>query len=267
MSIQTSIDSATREAPRRRPRGKPAGFHHWSELLFVHWRAPAEQVQALLPRGLTVDTWDGAAWIGLVLFQMSGVRPRWFPALPGVSAFLETNVRTYAHLNGQAPGVYFFSLDAANSLAVRVARWRWRLPYFRARMQVRREADRVSYRSRRLWPGLAGASSHIEAEISQPLGAGEPAREAGVGHAAADTLEFFLAERYLMYVQAPHGLLRGQVHHAPYPLRRASLRRCDESLLAAAGLRAETGPCHAMYCAGVQVEIFPLLDVGPMSFS
>jgi len=81
------------------------------------------------PERLTVDTYDGSAWVGIVAFHMDGVRPWWSPPFPGVSSFHETNVRTYVHLDGKHPGIWFFTLDASSSLAVRLARWRWHLAY------------------------------------------------------------------------------------------------------------------------------------------
>ena len=170
------------------------GFQIWSDLLFVHWRVPVDTLQSLLPRRLTVDTFEGDAWVGLVLFTMSGVRPRWFPAVPRLSAFHETNVRTYVHLDGRDPGVWFFSLDAANSLAVRVARWRWHLNYFFSTMHLERRGDRVRYESQRRWPAPAEARVEIEARLGDPA--------AGF-HATPGTLEHFLVERYFLYTLLP----------------------------------------------------------------
>ena len=104
------------------PQARPVGYHHWSDLLFLHWRVPAEMLQPLLPRGLTVDTWDGSAWVGLVAFHISRLRPWWSPVLPWISTFPETNIRTYVHREGRDPAVWFFSLDAARWLAVQAAR-------------------------------------------------------------------------------------------------------------------------------------------------
>ncbi len=135
------------QSDRNKP---PIGYQSWHDLLFVHWRLRAEDVQRLLPDGLAVDTWQGDAWIGLVAFHMSGVRPRWFPAIPYVSRFPETNIRTYVRCGDREPGIWFFSLEAARLPAVLAARWGWRLPYHWSRMRVVRQGDRVSYASRRL---------------------------------------------------------------------------------------------------------------------
>src|SRR5579871_2480588 len=93
----------------------------WHDLLFMHWPVPVDQLRPLIPPALAIETFDGMAWLGLVPFRMSGVRPRFVPALPWLSAFPELNVRTYVTSAGK-PGVWFFSLDAANPLAVHGAR-------------------------------------------------------------------------------------------------------------------------------------------------
>jgi len=106
----------------------------WRDLLFMHWRLPPELIAALVPPELELDTFDGAAWIGVVPFRMTDVGLRHLGRMPWVSSFAELNVRTYVKGGGKA-GVWFFSLDAASRIAVRVARARFHLPYFDARMR------------------------------------------------------------------------------------------------------------------------------------
>ena len=256
-----------RMSPARRPDGRIAGYQDWSDLLFVHWPVRVDLLQPLVPTGLTIDTWAGEAWVGLVLFHMRGVRPWWFPAVPGVSEFHETNVRTYVHREGSEPGVWFFSLDAANSLAVRVARWRWNLQYFRSRMRLERRDDRVRYHSERLWPGVdrggavgrgvPGPGTDVIADVGVPPDGCRIEGDHGI--AEPGTLEHFLVERYIMYTAATGGrLYRGRVHHHPYPLRTARLERFHESLVAAAGVEVPADPAHLLFSESLSVEIFPL---------
>ena len=249
-----------RIAPTNRPNESPAGYQRWRTLLFVHWRIPAIELEPLLPDRLTVDTYDGSAWVGIVAFHMTGVRPWWSPPVPGLSSFHETNVRTYVHLDGGDPGVWFFSLDASNSPAVRLARWRWRLEYHRAVMSIRTTGLRVRYESERLWPGRIGIGGTLEAEYGDRIGGLDRNRPAG--QAVPGTLEHFLAERYLLYTQHPDGrLLRGRVHHAPYPLREAEMLECRQTLLAAAGIKPHSDVAHVLYSEGVDVSVFPLRPV------
>ena len=248
----------TRLGPTVRPPERPVGYQKWRDLLFVHWPVPIEVLRPLVPPRLAIDTFAGSAWIGLVPFRMTGVRPAWSPPIPGVSTFHETNVRTYVHLDGRDPGVWFFSLDAASSLAVRVARFWWSLPYFRSRMCVRRCGSGISYEGRRLWPEPAQASYRVEAAVGEPLGTARPAGPP----TGAGTFEFFLVERYLLYARARNGSLwRGQVYHRPYPLRSARLCGLDETLLAAAGIATPGDPAHVLFSDGVDVEIFRLRQV------
>jgi uncharacterized protein len=252
-----------RIAATRRPEGRPIGYHHWSNLLFVHWCVPAEMVQPLLPEGLTLDTWQGHAWVGLVPFYMSRIRPWWSPPVPGISWFCETNVRTYVHRDGRDPGVWFFSLDASKALAVLIARWRWNLPYYRAHMRLTRVDRRVEYFSTRR--GCAGAppGAHIRAQIGELLGHGDSRRPLPPGQALPGTLEHFLIERYILYAQSGSGeLLSGRVYHSPYPIREARLESCEGSLVAATGIAPIGSAAHVAFSEGVAVEIFRLTSAG-----
>lgn len=247
--MSRTIELIDRMTPTRRPAGRPSGYHRWSNLLFVHWRVPAEVIRPLLPTGLTLDMWDGDAWVGLVPFHMSGVRPWWSPAVRGLSDFHETNVRTYVHCGGE-PGVWFFSLEASNRIAVWLARWGWHLAYHYARMSLERSESRVKYFSRR------GTASDVGCNVEVEIASGLPSC------AEPGTLEHFLIERYILYSAAPGGrLFRGCVHHAPYSLREARVVSCEETLISSNGIIRSGPPCHVVFCDGVDVEVFPLKPI------
>jgi uncharacterized protein YqjF (DUF2071 family) len=235
--------AAERLAPRRRPRLLPAGFQEWRRLLFVHWRVPPEALRPLVPPGLSLDLFDGAAYVSLTPFVVEAARPFGAPRRLGL-AFLETNVRTYVHVQGREPGVYFLSLDAASWLAVLGARLSLGLPYLYARSHERRSAAGVDYRLQRCAPGAPGC--HVRYQPGEVLGSAEPG-----------TLDFFLVERYLLHVQRGPSLWTVQVHHRPYPLQRARVDALKETLLQADGLAQPTGAPLAHFSPGVDVAIFP----------
>lgn len=239
-SVLVIID---RISPTQRPDERAVGWQSWRELLFVHWAVPEELVRPLVPDRLSIDTFRGETFIGLVPFAMEGVRPWWLPL--GLS-FLETNLRLYVHLDGQAPGVWFLSLDAASWLAVQAARIGWRLPYHHARMSSARVGDVVDYRSQRR--GLDEAALQVQYRIGQPLGASAPG-----------SLQFFLLERYLLYAEKGGRLLQGQVHHSPYPAHAADILQLSEGIVSAAGLPPGLGAPPIVHCSpGVDVEVFAL---------
>src|SRR5215510_11367195 len=128
---------AERLAMRTRPKGQPIMHQSWGKLLFMHWPIEEELLRPLIPSQLTIDTFDGSAWIGVVPFTMWDIRPfpPYLPTVPGVNAFHEINVRTYVYKD-EVPGVWFFSLDANNAPAVMGARMFYFLPYFNARIEI-----------------------------------------------------------------------------------------------------------------------------------
>ena len=234
-----------RLSPCQRPERSNAGTQRWRELLFVHWPIPVEALRPLIPERLNIDTFEGVAYVGVVPFAMEGVRPWWMPF--GMS-FLECNVRTYVHINGE-PGVWFFSLEAASWLAVQAARIGWSLPYYFATMEMSADGNDRSYRTTR--------RGQAEAQLSARWTVGEP-----LGVLSPDSLEFFLLERYLLFSQRSGVIYRGQVYHTPYPAHTATLHDIDEGLIAAAGLPATSGPPPLVHCSpGVDVEVFSLEQV------
>jgi uncharacterized protein len=243
-----TLEAIDRIAPTRRPPAVAVMRQRWARLGFLHWPVPPGQMQALLPAGLTVDTWEGLAWVGLVPFVVTGARPAFLPALPGLSRFDEVNVRTYVHFRGRDPGVWFFSLDASGRVAVATARRFFKLGYRLARMRAEEGPDgQVRFRSRRLRPGPLPAGCTLEYGPRGPVGA-----------AAPGTLEHFLLERYVLYAAAGGRLFQARVHHAPYPVQAATVTGLEEDLLAAAGLVPAPGAPLAHYARAVDVEVFPL---------
>lgn len=195
------------------PWGVPASMwrlrQRWSRLLFAHWPVPAAEVQAKLPQGLQVDTFDGWAWLGVVPFTMEQVRFRAVGVrtarVPTAHAFPELNLRTYVRTHDGRAGVYFFSLDAGSMLAVIGARIGFGLPYFWASMLESVRADgMVSYRSKRL--------------ITRPAEFVAQYRPTG-READNDDLRRFLTERYALFVRRFGGVQVGQIVHAPWSLQ------------------------------------------------
>ncbi len=226
---------------------RPVMFHRWERLTFVHWRYPVEVVQTLLPPNLSVETYDGAAWVGLVPFFMRINAPG-IPRLPWISHFCETNVRTYVRDELGQSGVWFFSLDAERFPAVAAARLGFRLPYMWSRMSLDDRGDTITYTTRRRWPE-GGVASRVTVEIGQPFAAEE----------LTDRDHFLTARWALFSVGGARGRYRRYAHaqHDPWPLRRAVVRDLDDQLVADTGLPAPKGAPLVHYSPGVDVRIGP----------
>lgn len=217
--------------------------HRWEDLLFLHWRVPPERIQKTLPAGLTVDTFEGQAYLGITPFFMANIRLVGTPALPWFSFFQELNVRTYAYARDGTPGVWFYSLDCNRRWAVLGARMLAGLPYFAADMSAGR-GEWIDYSCRRR-------------RFNETAGY----RYRGVGEAcdpAPDSLEFFLIERYYLFAAPGEQMLvRGQVAHQPYRYRTAEVAEFSTLPAKLDGFEELAGePAHACVVDGLDVNVF-----------
>jgi hypothetical protein len=214
----------------------------WERLTFLHWSFDPAQVQRLLPENLTVEEFDGAAWVGLVPFYMH-VATAGGRELPWASRFCETNVRTYVRDGEGRSGIWFFSLDAARLSAVTVARTTYGLPYYWSAMQLAERGDEIAYGCHRYGPG-PGASSRARIRIGDRISPDQ------VGDR-----DRFLTARWILFSVSGARRRWARACHQPWPLHRADVRAADDGLIAAAGLPQPHGEPLALYSPGVDVSI------------
>lgn len=252
---RTASSKATRASVAKHAAAGPVVmYQRWRDLLFLHWDVAPDVVQRTLPAGLEVDTFDKRAWLGIVPFRMEGVRARGLPALPGVSAFGELNLRTYALGPDGTPGVWFYSLDAHQRLAVWLARKLFHLPYVRADIVPQRDGHRVRYGWSREGNATPAKPSYL---YDTPADEG-PTR---AKPAEPGTLDAFLIERYVLFSHAAkhRRLYAGRVTHEPYRIATPAVHELDTSLFELNGFDPPNRPpAHVAWSPGVDVRIHPL---------
>ncbi len=229
------------------PVGRPVMRQRWSGLLFLHWAVDVATIAERLPAGLHVDTYDGKAWLGVVPFFMERIRPTGLPAVAWLSWFMELNVRTYVHDGQGNTGVWFFSLDCNQPVAVEIARRAFHLPYQHARMRSRRNGNHVDYHCERK------TTEAVDAVYQYELPEATARAEAG-------SLDWFLVERYLLFSSNPAGeIFTGRVHHAPYQIAAGKCDTWSTEPLRLDGLPVPAGkPESVLTAAPLDVRIFPL---------
>jgi hypothetical protein len=213
----------------------------WRDMLFAHWPFEPATVRERLPEGLEPHERDGRAWVGVVAHRMADVRPRGSPI---GRSFVEVNLRTYVR-RGDRTGVYFFSLDAGDRLAVAIARRLWGLSYFRARSSIRPAGEGFAVESRRTHPGVAPA--RFAAEYAPE---GEPTPpEPG-------SLAAFLTDRTRLFTGSRVGTLTARLRRRPLPVAPARAEVSVNTVFEAAGFDSPSGDPHLLFGApgGIRVR-------------
>ena len=214
---------------------------HWRDVLFAHWRADAAILQRTLPAGVTLDLHAGSAWISVVPFRMSRVRPRAFPVLPGFRDVLEINLRTYVRA-GDRRLVWFYSLDAASPVVVRSARTFTGLPYFDAAVTTSESAGEIAY-----------ASARNDRDVSARFRATyRPDTQTSV--AEAGSLAAFLHERYAFVTYRIGELAIGEVRHEPWDMSTATIEIAENTLGDRIGHPLRTPPDACFFARGMRVR-------------
>ena len=193
----------------------PALRAGWLTQTFVHWAYSPDQVQRLLPEGLTVDTCDQWAWVSLTPFVMAGVCPPGVPA--ALPSFAETNLRTYVRERGGRDGLWFLSLEV--SCPVMLATRAIGAPYHLGHLTLSRDGDVVTY---------AGARRRGGPSYRVVVCPGEPVRPSW--------RDVWLTSRWRAFTRGYGVLWQTPVEHKPWPLRTARLEDLEETLTRAAGL-------------------------------
>jgi len=247
----------TSHRPRPLPSGRWQMTQRWNDLLFAHWPVAAAQMAPLLPEGLEPDTFQGTAWLGVVPFWLDRIKINGIPALPGAHSFPDLNLRTYVRDEQTGtPGVYFFSLDASNLLAVGLARGFLHLPYYWAEMRLEQKSEReFAFYSRRRF------SSKPVLFKARYRGLGPTSRLADL---RSGTLEYFLTERHCLFSRNRDGeTTQSNLHHVSWPLEEAEAEIEHNDLPATIGIELPAQHPVLHYSRRLAVYIWPAKLVKP----
>ena len=225
----------------------PVARVDWKSLTFLHWRFDPGIVQALLPEGLEIEVIDGHAWVGLTPFVMKDFRAGPLPAIPGLSTFPETNVRTYVRGPDGRDGLWFLSLEVASLPTLIGARLGYGVPYHWADMTVDGDGETLHYRSRRRAPEDTAVMHDIAVRAGEPFAPGD-----------LGELDHVLTGRWRAWTTvAGTKLAAAAVEHEPWPLHRAEVVHLEETLFTAVGLPLPEGEPLVHYSPGVSVKLGP----------
>ena len=237
-----------RLAMRARPEGKPVMEQNWKQILFLHWPVDPALIQARIPPQLEVDTFEDKGWIGITPFRVSGLHLMSLPPMPGLDSFNEINVRTYVHHKGK-PGIWFFSLDASKLIPVIAARLFYGVPYFSAEIDASQAGTSFGVEMTRL--------TNREVRFKARWNKGTRLRDPD-----AESLAFFLLERYCFFAEMGNSIMITRVYHHPWILDEALVESWESRLINSLGLPEPNREPLAHFSDGVSTQIWEPLRSG-----
>ncbi|WP_343635616.1 DUF2071 domain-containing protein [Fluviicola sp.] len=181
-------------------------YQEWNHALFLHWKVSPDLLEPFIPKDLTLDTFDGEAWISVVAFTMQKIRPKNLPAFSPVSDFHEINVRTYVNYNGKA-GVYFLNIEAQKLVSAKLSRLLSGLPYEKAKMVRVRKNILQEYTSDLKKKGFRFSAKYAVSDQSVPK----------------TELDSWLTERYCLYLDRGPQTYIYEIHHLPWELQQVKV--------------------------------------------
>lgn len=183
------------------PSGQWSYYQEWNSALFLHWKVSLDELVKLIPKGISIDTFNGECWITLVAFTMEKIRPRRLPSVAAISDFQEINVRTYLSKDGKK-GVYFLRIEAGKKVSTFVAKLLSGLPYENANIDLQNMSNPYKY-----FASNNNRNSKFDATFT-------------IGKRIANKTELdnWLTERYCLYLEKNKILYRYETHHKPWVL-------------------------------------------------
>ncbi len=244
MGASTAID---RLAMRVRPQGAPVMEQNWEDLLFLHWSVDERLLRPLIPPSLELDTFEDKAWVGITPFRLTGLRLPGLPAIPGLSAFNELNLRTYVHHQG-TPGIWFFSLDASKLVPAVAARLFFGAPYYPADIKFNETGGMFDFNMQRTLQAETRfrARWRVGARLRAP---------------ALESLAFFLVERYCFFAEVAGKLTMTRIYHHPWILDEAEVLSWESTLLGAQGVAEAVGEPLTHFSQMLNVQVWPPVEV------
>ena len=205
MTIQEILNQ-TAHRPWALPTGRWRYYQEWNKAIFLHWKVDSDELRKFVPEEMSIDVFEGQAWVSLVAFSMEKIRPRNLPHFSPVSNFIEINVRTYASYK-QKPGVYFLSIEGGRRISCQLAKSLSQLPY---RYSEMKKANNF-YCSEHLQFG-------DKLEVNYTVGEKVENKT---------SIDYWLTERYALFQESPGFISEFETHHIEWPIYEAQIDKLE----------------------------------------
>lgn len=228
-------------AETARPVVRPILSQQWTDVTFLHWPVRPGVLEAFMPPGVRVDTFEGWSYVGLVPFGMRDLGVGRGPVLPWVGAFGECNIRLYTVDRQGRRGVLFLTLECSRVVSCLTARVAFGLPYRWSRVAHAVSGDVHEWRTQGLLPTGRDRRMRLTAAVSDTD--------------AGDDIDHFLTDRWGLHTRHAGRTWYLPTEHGSWPLRRIHVLSLEQTLTEACGLPGLSNPVvHAAWAPRVQVR-------------
>jgi len=211
------------------------------DVLFAHWPVDVTALEAIVPDGLSVDTYDGSGWVSALAHEVTAAGVDSLPLSP-LPTFGEVEFRTYVTHDGN-PGVHFFSCDTGQEPTSTLSNQLFSLPYYPASIEVRRHDGQITVRSRR----KTESNARFDVQY-RPTGDN--------AEAEAGSLAEFLVERHTYYAGADSDtLVVGTVERDPWQLTEVDATIRTNTLFESIGLDTPASAPTFHYSPGFESHL------------
>ncbi|MBL7706154.1 MAG: DUF2071 domain-containing protein [Taibaiella sp.] len=213
-------------------------YSEWKNVLMLHWKVDASVIKHLLPPSLSVDTFEGGAWVTMCVASIENFRNKLLNLIKQGFKFKQVLMQTYVIHNGK-PGLFVFNQELEKSFTKNLYQRLFKLKQGETDFQREDEGDIHKFFASNEATGF---------KLGLHYNYGEPI--------APSALEQWLSNRFKYFYEKDNQLFEYGVHHAEWLFRDVKVEKF-KTKFNYGGLSIEGQPDFIHFSRGIQKLFWP----------
>ncbi|RYD96653.1 MAG: hypothetical protein EOP54_13215 [Sphingobacteriales bacterium] len=213
-------------------------YSEWKNVLMLHWKVDASVIKHLLPPNLSVDTFEGGAWVTMCVASIENFRNKFLNLIKQGFKFKQVLMQTYVIHNGK-PGLFVFNQELEKSFSKNLYQRLFKLKQGETDFQREDEGDIHKFFASNETTGF---------KLGLHYNYGEPI--------APSQLEKWLSNRFKYFYEKDNQLFEYAVHHAEWLFRDVTIEKF-KTQFNFGGLSINQQPDYIHFSRGVQKLFWP----------
>lgn len=213
-------------------------YSEWKNVLMLHWKVDASVVRHLLPESLSLDTFEGGAWVTMCVASVENFRNKLLNIIKQGFKFNQVLMQTYVIHQGK-PGIYIFNQELEKSFAKNIYQKLFKLQLGSTEFQ--RESKGETHK-------FFASNEQTGFKLGLQYNYGEPI--------SASSIEHWFSNRFKYYYEKDNLVFEYVVHHVEWIFRHVNLERF-KTKFRFGGLSLDEQPDYIHYSRGIQKLFWP----------